>query len=194
MAAKHLGWPVGSVKSRLAWARERLAFGLTRAGRPRQFPVRSTWIGDGSGGRPVSAKRASSHGRCNDPGRLERRSQRGCSRRDRIGRSDHAHGRRYPVHDECETDARGGRRPVRRSARRRRKRDEHFRIAAGRSRCRADRAEPSSRLPSRRADRRAPEAEGRPVPNEQHPRRIRAQWSYRPWCSIRRGSAFRGWM
>ncbi len=32
MAAEHLGWPVGSVKSRLAWARERLRVRLTRRG------------------------------------------------------------------------------------------------------------------------------------------------------------------
>jgi RNA polymerase sigma factor (sigma-70 family) len=32
MAAEHLGWPVGSVKSRLAWARERLRLRLTRRG------------------------------------------------------------------------------------------------------------------------------------------------------------------
>ena len=32
MAAERLGWPVGSVKSRLAWARERLRMRLTRRG------------------------------------------------------------------------------------------------------------------------------------------------------------------
>ena len=32
MAAEHLGWPVGSVRSRLAWARERLRLRLTRRG------------------------------------------------------------------------------------------------------------------------------------------------------------------
>ena len=32
MAAERLGWPVGSVKSRLAWARERLRVRLTRRG------------------------------------------------------------------------------------------------------------------------------------------------------------------
>jgi len=32
MAAEHLGWPVGSVKSRLAWARERLRMRLSRRG------------------------------------------------------------------------------------------------------------------------------------------------------------------
>jgi Sigma-70, region 4 len=32
MAAEHLGWPLGSVKSRLAWARERLKVRLSRRG------------------------------------------------------------------------------------------------------------------------------------------------------------------
>ncbi len=32
MAAEQLGWPVGSVKSRLAWARQRLRARLTRRG------------------------------------------------------------------------------------------------------------------------------------------------------------------
>ena len=39
MAAERLGWPVGSVKSRLAWARERLRVRLTRRGvAPTSFP------------------------------------------------------------------------------------------------------------------------------------------------------------
>ena len=53
MAAKHLGWPVGSVKNRLAWARERLRVRLTRRGVARaSFPfVRPGLAMDREGGR-----------------------------------------------------------------------------------------------------------------------------------------------
>ena len=52
MAAEHLGWPVGSVHSRLAWARDRLRERLTRRG---IAPAALPFVRSGSATDPESA-------------------------------------------------------------------------------------------------------------------------------------------
>ena len=128
MAAEQLGWPVGSVKSRLAWARERLRIQLTRRG---VAPGTIPFVRSGSATDPEFAPPP-----CIVPatlvdvtirGALKRRSWKECFGRDRLGRSHRAIGRGHQVHDECQVDARGGYGAVRRPADRRSQRDELFR-------------------------------------------------------------------
>ena len=65
MAAEHLGWPVGSVKSRLAWARERLRVRLTRRGvAPTALPFRSSRIVERRGIGPDSGSAWDTSGGC----------------------------------------------------------------------------------------------------------------------------------
>ena len=91
MAAEHLGWPVGSVKSRLAWARERLRVRLTRRGVAptslafdRSGSSRDRGIGLGSG--PARDPSGGCHlARC-----VEGWAGKGGAGRDRLGRSHRA--------------------------------------------------------------------------------------------------------
>ena len=87
MAAEQLGWPVGSVKSRLAWARERLRVRLTRRGfapasiiwtdsdrREMRNRHRSGSARDASGGRHLrgALKAGMGHGAWSGPSRPKR--------------------------------------------------------------------------------------------------------------------------
>ena len=101
MAAEHLGWPVGSVRSRLAWARERLRVRLTRRGvasAALSFDRSGTANDRGIG--PTVGLRRDKPGGHNAGRGLTNWAGQGRAGWDRLGRGHRADGGDRQIHDD----------------------------------------------------------------------------------------------